>query len=159
MNSFLVILSQQIPPEFLKYFNGVLPYNSTITTLEGRSWKVELNKFNDSLCFHGGWHQFVLDNSLEFGDFLIFYYGGNAKFYVKIYGRNGCLKEPNAPTSNIRRAISFPPDNRSIEQSKSLDMRMHKQGWCCDCKQGPIATTIEQIMNAENKVDRTSVDT
>ncbi|XP_058183460.1 putative B3 domain-containing protein Os03g0621600 isoform X3 [Rhododendron vialii] len=109
----------QIPPEFLKYFNGVLPYKSTITNMEGRSWKVELNEVNDSLYFHEGWHQFVLDNSLEFGDFLVFYYGVNANFYVKIYGKNGCLKEPNPPTSDIHRAISLPQENQTVENRKS----------------------------------------
>ncbi|KAF7132616.1 hypothetical protein RHSIM_Rhsim09G0072000 [Rhododendron simsii] len=107
----------QIPPEFLKYFNGVLPYKSTITNMEGRSWKVELSEVNDSLYFHDGWHQFVLDNSIEFGDFLVFYYGGNANFYVKIYGKNGCLKEPNPPTSDIHRAISLPQENQTVENS------------------------------------------
>jgi len=109
----------QIPPAFVKYFNGVLPYNSTITSLEERTWKVELNKVNDCLYFHGGWHQFVLDNSLEFGDFLTFYYGGNAKFYVKIYGKNGCLKEPKAPTRDIHRAISHSQENQTVEHRKS----------------------------------------
>lgn len=88
--------------------------------MEGRSWKVELNEVNDSLYFHDGWHQFVLDNSLEFGDFLVFYYGGNANFYVKIYGKNGCLKEPNPPTSDIHRAISLPQENQTVENSKFL---------------------------------------
>lgn len=67
----------------------------------------------------------MLDNSLEFGDFLTFYYGGNDKFYVKIYGKNGCLKEPKAPTRDIHRAISHSQENRTVEHSKFL--------WTCKC--------------------------
>ncbi|XP_059635286.1 B3 domain-containing transcription factor VRN1-like [Cornus florida] len=92
--------SQQlrIPPAFVKNFNGVIPSKSTITNHGSRSWRVELNMVDKNLYFQNGWHKFVHDNSLEYGDFLIFYYGGNSMFYVKIFGKNACLKEVSIPT-------------------------------------------------------------
>ncbi|KAE9466911.1 hypothetical protein C3L33_01184, partial [Rhododendron williamsianum] len=82
-----------IPRDFVKHFTGDLRYKSTITTPEKRSWHVELKEVDEHLYFQEGWQQFVHDNSLVFGDFLIFYYGGNAQFYTKIYGKNGCRKK------------------------------------------------------------------
>lgn len=47
---------------------------------------------NNNLFFWSGWHDFVKDNSLDIGDFLVFKYDGNSMFKVKIYGRNACEK-------------------------------------------------------------------
>lgn len=48
---------------------------------------------NNNLFFWSGWHDFVKDNSLDIGDFLVFKYDGNSMFKVKIYGRNACEKD------------------------------------------------------------------
>lgn len=61
----------------------------------------------------------MLVNSLEFGDFLVFYYCGNAQFYVKIYGKNGCPKEVSKPTREIDRCITDAQDNQMILRRKS----------------------------------------
>ncbi|KAI8542296.1 hypothetical protein RHMOL_Rhmol08G0127600 [Rhododendron molle] len=111
-----------IPPHFLKHFTGVLPYKSTITTPEKRSWHVELKEVDERLYFQEGWQQFVHDNSLVFGDFLIFYYGGNAQFYTKIYGKNGCRKKVSGPAREIDKEITHPQDNQTVEQSKLISL-------------------------------------
>ncbi|CAL5373042.1 unnamed protein product [Camellia sinensis] len=111
----LCSLRLRIPPAFVKYFDGVLPHKSTITS-SAKRWQVNMNQVNDDLYFDKGWKQFVQDNSLEFGDFLIFYYGGNAKFYVKIYGKNGCQKEVNNPTGETHQ------ENETIDHSKSCQI-------------------------------------
>ncbi|KAI8542284.1 hypothetical protein RHMOL_Rhmol08G0127100 [Rhododendron molle] len=109
----------QIPPSFVKYISGVFPFESTITSPEKRSWHVELKEVDGHVYFQEGWQQFVHVNSLEFGDFLVFYYGGNAQFYVKIYGKNGCLKEVSVPSREIDREITHPRDNQTVERRKS----------------------------------------
>ncbi|KAH7852507.1 hypothetical protein Vadar_025700 [Vaccinium darrowii] len=120
LSAFHSLLKQQrIPPDFVKYITGALPYKSTITSQEKRSWLVELKKVDGHLYLQEGWQQFVHDNSLEFGDFLLFYYGGNAQFYVKIYGKNNCLKKVSEPTREIFREITHPQDNQTVERRKS----------------------------------------
>ncbi|KAG5535734.1 hypothetical protein RHGRI_023482 [Rhododendron griersonianum] len=112
-------LQNQIPPSFVKYINGVFPFESTITSPEKRSWHVELKEVDGHVYFQEGWQQFVHVNSLEFGDFLVFYYGGNAQFYVNIYGKNGCQKEVSVPSREIDREITNPRDNQTVERRKS----------------------------------------
>lgn len=110
----------QIPPSFVEYINGVFPFKSTITTSpEKRSWHVELKEVDGHVYFQEGWQQFVHVNSLEFGDFLVFYYGGNAQFYVNIYGKNGCRKEVSVSSGEIDREIIHPRDNHTVERRKS----------------------------------------
>lgn len=40
-----------------------------------------------------GWKRFVHGNGLKVGEFLVFRYIGNTKFFVDIYGRNTCKKD------------------------------------------------------------------
>lgn len=61
--------------------------------LAARSWKVIVEKNDCNYFFMENWPDFVLENKLEFGDFLTFSYAGNSKFYVKINGKNGSLKQ------------------------------------------------------------------
>ncbi|KAG5535739.1 hypothetical protein RHGRI_023487 [Rhododendron griersonianum] len=123
------LLKQQgIPPHFLKHFNGVFPYKSTITTPEKRSWHVELKEVDEHLYFQEGWQQFVHDNSLVFGDFLIFYYGGNAQFYTKIYAKNGCRKKVSGPAREIDKEITHPQDNQTVERRKSKRLAQGANG-------------------------------
>lgn len=104
----------------MKYVNGVFPFESTITSPEKRSWHVELKEVDGHVYFQEGWQQFVHVNSLEFGDFLVFYYGGKAQFYVNIYGKNGCRKEVSVPSREIDREITHPRDNQTVERSKLI---------------------------------------
>ncbi|PHT62014.1 hypothetical protein T459_34130 [Capsicum annuum] len=84
--------SERIPPAFLKFFNGDVPSICMLENLAARSWKVVVEKKDDNFFFMEGWVDFVLENNLEFGDFLTFSYAGNSKFYVKIYEKNGSLR-------------------------------------------------------------------
>lgn len=58
-----------------------------------RSWRVVVENIQDDFFFNSGWPNFVNDNNLEIEDFLNFSYAGNSIFYVKIYGKNGYLKQ------------------------------------------------------------------
>ncbi|KAL7606043.1 hypothetical protein Lser_V15G20494 [Lactuca serriola] len=90
----------RIPPAFLKYFGDSLPFKFNLITCSRNSWKVDMNKIDDDVYFKSGWEKFVQDNSLEFGDFLIFYYNGGSDFFVSISGKNNCLKENNNNTES-----------------------------------------------------------
>lgn len=56
-------------------------------------WHVSVRKVDNKLYFEKGWTDFVWDNSLGFGDFLIFRYVGNLQFIVDIYDATCCEKE------------------------------------------------------------------
>ncbi|XP_068344061.1 putative B3 domain-containing protein Os03g0621600 [Pyrus communis] len=86
------LLLQQIPAAFLMHFNGNVPQQFHLRTSAG-TWCVNVEKINDRFFFQKGWKKFVHDNGLEICEFLVFRYAFNLRFYVDIYGRNGCKKE------------------------------------------------------------------
>ncbi|XP_059639690.1 putative B3 domain-containing protein Os03g0621600 [Cornus florida] len=113
----------RIPPAFLKHFDGVLPSKSIIRSHASRSWRVEVRKVDNNLYFEKGWHEFVEDNSLEFGDFLVFCYGGDSIFFVKVFGKNGCHKELQKinRTSHRRGFMAVQENDKSLKPpGKSL---------------------------------------
>ncbi|KAF3677351.1 hypothetical protein FXO37_04853 [Capsicum annuum] len=122
--------SERIPPAFLKFFNGDVPSICMLEDLAARSWKVVVEKKDDNFFFMEGWVDFVLENNLEFGDFLTFSYAGNSKFYVKIYEKNGslrqdvtALKEPELVTSEEENeqeeGVVAQPADQTSERSRS----------------------------------------
>ncbi|KAL6205759.1 hypothetical protein ACLB2K_023011 [Fragaria x ananassa] len=59
---------------------------------------VELERRKNGLFFHShGWHSFVKDHLLQFGDFLVFQYDGKSKFKVKVYDRTCCEIDVEVP--------------------------------------------------------------
>lgn len=95
-----------IPPAFAKNFDGVLPQEIVLRSPASRVRRVTLKKVEQQSFFEKGWSLFVKDNSLEFGDFLVFYDAGNSEFKVEIFGKNGCKKEvflgPRRRRSNVK---------------------------------------------------------
>ncbi|TMW96702.1 hypothetical protein EJD97_006952 [Solanum chilense] len=88
-------LKLKIPSRFLKNLNGDTPVISLLE-VEGsarRSWRVVIEKIEEDFYFKGGWTKFVQDNNLENEDYLNFLYAGNSTFSVKIYAKNGYLKQ------------------------------------------------------------------
>ncbi|KAH0727492.1 hypothetical protein KY284_003357 [Solanum tuberosum] len=52
-----------------------------------------VTRIGRDLYFQYGWEKFIEDNTLEFGDFIIFDYDGNETFDFKLLGITGCVKE------------------------------------------------------------------
>ncbi|GAB2282546.1 hypothetical protein Dimus_017087 [Dionaea muscipula] len=83
----------QIPSGFQKHMRGTsVPRKWTIKNSANKRWVVYLERQEDAFLFTDGWEEFVDEQSLELGDFLVFGYDGDSTFSVKIYGRNGCAK-------------------------------------------------------------------
>lgn len=59
------------------------------------------------LFFHKGWQDFVKDNSLEAGEFLVFRYDGNSGFDVQIFGKSGCEKGGSLFYKKARKCLRF----------------------------------------------------
>ncbi|XP_062024802.1 B3 domain-containing protein Os01g0723500-like [Rosa rugosa] len=82
----------QIPPAFYKHFDGKGPQQTHLRTL-AKTWLVNVEKIDGKFFFRKGWKKFVHGNGLKLGEFLVFRYFGNSKFFVDIYGRNTCKKD------------------------------------------------------------------
>ncbi|KAM7523660.1 hypothetical protein LguiA_013562 [Lonicera macranthoides] len=109
----------RIPPAFIKYFKGVPPTKSILKTPAKTTWCIDVNKVDNYFFFQKGWPEFVRDNSLEFGDFLIFCYIGNSEFYVPIFGKNNCRKEVPITTRDSDKPQSVLHGNPTVEASNS----------------------------------------
>ena len=70
----------------------------------------------NGLFFRSGWQEFVKDNSLELGDFLVFKYVGKSTFNVKIYGRNACEKGKKLAKKNNDYPTSFMKKGKQIKE-------------------------------------------
>lgn len=68
-------------------------------SLQGKDWNVELEQDGNKLLMRNGWDRFVIDNSLELGEFLIFVYVSKTMFIVKIFSINGCVKKVSTTIS------------------------------------------------------------
>lgn len=90
----------QIPTSFVKHFGGVLPQDFILRSPARRSTHVNVKKVSDKLFLGEGWSLFVQDNSLEFGDFLVFEYAGNSTLNVMIFEKSGCEKQFSLATGN-----------------------------------------------------------
>lgn len=59
-----------------------------------------MEKDKDCFFLKKGWPDFVKDNSLELGEFLVFRYNGSSAFTVRIFGRDGCKKKDDLPNDD-----------------------------------------------------------
>ncbi|CAN8277615.1 unnamed protein product [Cochlearia groenlandica] len=86
-----------IPPSFIDILEKPLPNKTLLKDEIGRSWSVETRtqdtQEKNCVLFTKGWCIFAKDQSLEFGDFLVFRYDGDSIFYVKIFAKDGCRKD------------------------------------------------------------------
>ncbi|KFK38646.1 hypothetical protein AALP_AA3G142000 [Arabis alpina] len=86
-----------IPPAFIDILEKPLPNEVSLLDEIGRVWCVE-TKTQDTeerfrVVFDKGWNVFAKDQSLEFGDFLVFNYDGDSRFSVTIYANDGIKKD------------------------------------------------------------------
>ncbi|XP_042518599.1 putative B3 domain-containing protein REM15 [Macadamia integrifolia] len=87
-------------------------------SLCGKSWTVNLKGF----CFQEGWTDFVRDNNLQLGDFVVFGYEGSMVFDVIIFGKSFLDKDyPPLHVTNTAQSKSKsdnPPSRRVMTRSK-----------------------------------------
>lgn len=109
----------KIPLGFLKFFNGDIPVISQLE-VEGqpsRSWRVVVEKIEEDFFFKGGWPNFVKDNNLEIEDFLNFSYAGNSIFHVKIYGKDGYMKQDSTAIEELEENTHASQADQELEGS------------------------------------------
>ncbi|KAJ0077719.1 hypothetical protein Patl1_36274 [Pistacia atlantica] len=92
--------SLKIPDAWVQHLNA-LPKNVVLQNQIGKVWHMKMEYADNRLYFANGWQQFVKDNSLVYGDFLVFQYNGDDGFNVKIWGKSGCEKNETGPHAGI----------------------------------------------------------
>lgn len=108
----------------LKSRRTTIPKKAILKDRNGQEWNVHLMEEADRLFIKTGWQDFVNSCSLEFGDFLIFrYFRKKLIFTVKVFSRNGCLKEDVASEAFNNRERPEPDidKNRDVVELGSDD--------------------------------------
>lgn len=99
-----------IPPAFIDILEKPLPKEALLIDEIGRLWCVETETEDteEKFCvlFKKGWESFANDQSLEFGDFLVFSYDGGSRFSVTIFAKDGCKKDVGVVTTTDRSRVS-----------------------------------------------------
>ncbi|XP_023632897.1 putative B3 domain-containing protein At5g66980 [Capsella rubella] len=104
-----------IPPAFIDLLVGKpLPKEAFLLDEIGRLWRVEI-KTEDTeerfcVSFQKGWECFAKDQSLEFGDFLVFSYDGGSRFSVTIFAKDGTKKDVGVVATTERSRVSLEKD-------------------------------------------------
>ncbi|XP_050204561.1 putative B3 domain-containing protein At5g66980 [Mercurialis annua] len=103
------------PPAFVMQLDGNVPENATLEDHTGKVWKI---KTRSSLITEEGWKKFVDHHSLVDGDFLVFKYDMNSKFFVKVFSGNGLIKEKECSSSVV---VKEETESESEEETPMRD--------------------------------------
>ncbi|KAL7157898.1 hypothetical protein ABFS83_02G107100 [Erythranthe nasuta] len=109
----------RIPPDFIEKFGRKKPAIVTLKTTSGISFRADMNKINKCWYLEKGWPEFVKENSVEEGDFLTFAYGGKSVFNVKVFAKNGCIKN----VDNLEEDEPSEPENRNDSRKPICENR------------------------------------
>ncbi|KAF3774187.1 B3 domain-containing protein [Nymphaea thermarum] len=107
-----------LPPAFLKQLMVVESGVAVVKDQSNRCWDFELLRRDNGMIFSKGWKQFVVENDLETGDFLVFRYDGGLHFTVTIFDKSSCEKitENRCPIIKAQDAASsFKTTNPSFK--------------------------------------------
>nr|POF06281.1 putative b3 domain-containing protein [Quercus suber] len=92
----------------------------------GKFCIVRVEVRGNRMFFGDGWPDFVKDNYLEIGDFLVFEYDDKSTFNVKIYGRNGCEKDVRVAKKNSDNPISLEKKEEQVQEKESFGKKAIK---------------------------------
>ncbi|XP_031249456.1 B3 domain-containing transcription factor VRN1-like [Pistacia vera] len=112
-----------IPERFAKMFGDELSSVAMLTIPDGHVWPVGLTREGSKFWFQDGWNDFVQNNSICAGYFLVFKYAKKPIFQVLIFDMTACeIHYPyNAPAqiSALQDGIQNKPESK---KSKIEDM-------------------------------------
>ncbi|KAK1373359.1 hypothetical protein POM88_029552 [Heracleum sosnowskyi] len=99
--SFLQILVKDfskkllVPSKFVRLHRGTLARKCILRPSGTQdSWPVKTKQINNLLYFKKGWENFAQHHSLGFGDLLVFRYAQDCEFYVDMFDKSCCCKDP-----------------------------------------------------------------
>ncbi|KAG7614496.1 DNA-binding pseudobarrel domain superfamily [Arabidopsis suecica] len=139
-----------IPPAFIDMLEKPLPKEAFLVDEIGRLWCVE-TKTEDTeerfcVFFTKGWQSFANDQSLEFGDFLVFSYDGDSRFSVTIFANDGCKKDVGVVSTTDRSRVSLDEEEPDDIFTKPDRMRD------CDCGQSINRKRKRDSVNEDPRV-------
>ena len=82
---------------------------------------MKVGKISDGVFFLSGWQEFVKDNLIKLGDFLVFQYNGHDVFGFKLFGNSGCEKE------EIETHVSINNRNECIKEEEEEEEEEAKE--------------------------------
>lgn len=86
-----------IPHDFIARLNEMVPDKANLRSPDGRTWHVAVVSRGDRFFFKDGWSKFIQENSLQLGDFIVFYYKGTNRFDIQLFGVSCCEKRKEGP--------------------------------------------------------------
>ncbi|KAH9309566.1 hypothetical protein KI387_037477, partial [Taxus chinensis] len=86
----------RIPPAFIPNLMHDTDENVVLEGPSGHRWVVKLWGTSTEIGFGQGWGNFVHDQRVELGDFLVFKYVCKSYFKIMIFGKSGCEKNTTA---------------------------------------------------------------
>ncbi|XP_047320873.1 putative B3 domain-containing protein At5g66980 [Impatiens glandulifera] len=85
----------QIPTGFVAQMRGLVPKKCILRNDRGKCWRINVGMVGQDMFFTKGWSVFVLENSLEDGHLLVFYYDGEMTFNFTHYDHSACETPEN----------------------------------------------------------------
>ncbi|XP_024164885.1 B3 domain-containing protein Os01g0723500 isoform X1 [Rosa chinensis] len=95
-----------IPPQFLKHLGKDLCSKATLSLNMSSqcSWNVKVTKTKKDVYFKDGWQEFLNNNSVDEGDFLVFTYEGKMHFSIAVFDRS-CCGRVDFPNETFKESI------------------------------------------------------
>lgn len=92
----------------------------------GKFCMVQVEVRENGMFFRNGCPDFVKNNYLEIGDFLVFEYDGKSTFNVNVYGRNACEKDIRVAKKNNDNPISLEKKGKQVQKKESFGKKAIK---------------------------------
>ncbi|ONK64860.1 uncharacterized protein A4U43_C07F30730 [Asparagus officinalis] len=112
----------RIPPCFKRHLGDSIVQRSVLRNSMGRKWEIKVGIVDDQVLLQDGWGRFISDNSINSGDFLVFFYDGDMGFDVKIYGATCCEKREGSEVK-----IEAESEEGSIDKSSTMKASRKKE--------------------------------
>ncbi|KAL3535114.1 hypothetical protein ACH5RR_003575 [Cinchona calisaya] len=89
-------------------------------------WPMELAIIENTTYFFEGWENFVKDNFVELGDFLVFQFDGHHIFDIKLLGKTACNKKGlGNPIFNVKKEVD---EHNEVEEEDGEENFQDKYG-------------------------------
>ncbi|KAF3329474.1 B3 domain-containing protein [Carex littledalei] len=111
----------------------------------GACWTVRVCMKRRSLAFGQGWYRFVLDHSIDAGEFVVFRKVGQSMFSVQIFSISGC-----------ERLSFYETKKRRGNKRKRMQTVVPNARRCRETKNGRIPTIQEVTRREERRARRTN---
>ncbi|KAK1373356.1 hypothetical protein POM88_029549 [Heracleum sosnowskyi] len=119
-----------IPPKFVRLHRGTLARKFILRpTGTQDSWPVRTKQINNLLYFNKGWKKFAQHHTLGYGDLLIFLYAQDREFYVDMFDKSCCNKEPitSQNVGSQKESIPILPNQEKKADLKTQAMNAAKE--------------------------------